>query len=209
VPCQSHKIVTLRHYKGWILLRSQEWPRPYFIATKEFFVQPVGTWAVIERIVPVWVKGFDEPVRVGYDCGLGRDFSAEELSPVGETTKLKGEEQTWRVARAKNKWQDPDETAHHPYPGTFPIVLTEKGDWGGWRVPGAEYDRNPLRIEYQARLMAISPSLLKLAEDLEAYCRDNSELCNQDLIDLSKRATSIRKLINTEVLDSNDRVKAA
>jgi hypothetical protein len=173
------------------------------------YVVPVGTWAVIERIVPVWVKGFDEPVRVAYDCGLGREFAPEELSPIGESTQVKGEEQIWRVARAKNKWQDPDETTHHPFPGTFPIVLTEKGDWGGWRVPGAEYDRNPGRIEYQARLISLSPSLLKLATDLEAYCKDNPDHSDQELFELSKRATSIRKLIDTETSNNLKSDKAA
>ena len=42
-------------------------------------VEAVGAWAVVERIVPVWAKGFDEPVRVTYDVGLGRDFAGAEL----------------------------------------------------------------------------------------------------------------------------------
>ena len=25
------------------------------------YVEPVGTWAVIDKVNPVWVKGFDEP----------------------------------------------------------------------------------------------------------------------------------------------------
>ena len=28
------------------------------------YVKPVGTWALIERVLPQWVKGMDEPLRV-------------------------------------------------------------------------------------------------------------------------------------------------
>ena len=84
------------------------------------YVDPVGTWAVIDRINPVWVKGFDEPVKVTYDCGLGRDFTAEELTPEPERSEG-GEprgEGNWRLMRARNKWQNQDESSTHPFPGT-------------------------------------------------------------------------------------------
>ena len=44
-----------------------------FHRNQKVWVASVGTWAVIERIVPIWAKGFDEPVRVTYDVGLGRE----------------------------------------------------------------------------------------------------------------------------------------
>ena len=44
------------------------------------FVRPVGTWAMVEQVKPQWVKDVEEPVKVFYDCGLGRDFSAAELA---------------------------------------------------------------------------------------------------------------------------------
>ena len=47
--------------------------------SQRVFVRPVGTWALIERVVPHWAKGLDEPIRVHYDVGLGREFTADEL----------------------------------------------------------------------------------------------------------------------------------
>ena len=43
------------------------------------WVECVGAWALIEKVLPVWAKGFAEPVRVTYDVGFGRDFNAQEL----------------------------------------------------------------------------------------------------------------------------------
>ena len=99
-------------------------------------------------------------MRVTYDVGLGRDFLAHELlaeeqveaKPTATTAP------TWRLMRARNKWQTPEDCAHHPFPGTFPVVVTDANDWGGWRVPGAEYDRDPRKIERQARLIAARPA---------------------------------------------------
>ena len=70
--------------------------------------------------------------------------------------------------RARNKWQTAEDCAHHPYPGTFPVVVTDANDWGGWRVPGAEYDRDPRKIERQARLIAAAPRLLAMAHEIAA-----------------------------------------
>ena len=50
-----------------------------FHKNQRVFVRPVGTWAIIERVVPQWVKDVPEPLRVFYDVGLGRDFVATEL----------------------------------------------------------------------------------------------------------------------------------
>jgi len=162
------------------------------------FVEPVGTWAVIDKVNPVWVKGFDEPVRVTYDCGLGRDFSADELTPE---TEARGEESEggtshWRLMRARNKWQTPEESAHHPFPGTYPVVVTDENDWGGWRVPGAEYERDPNLIEMQARLIASAPKLLKMARDMLAYGRNNTDL-DDDLVAMIKRADEMVRAVDT------------
>lgn len=148
-----------------------------FHRNQRVFVKPVGTWALVERLNPVWVKGVEEPVRITYEVGLGRDFVADELEPEAEaggqdtiTAQVCGG--GWRLMRAKNKWKAPEECAGHPVPGTFPVVVTDKRDWGGWRVPGAEYDRDPQRIEFQARLIANAPTLLMLAERLVAEAGD-------------------------------------
>ena len=51
-----------------------------FSKGQRVFVKPVGAWATIERILPHWVKGVEEPLKVFYDVGLGRDFQGHELS---------------------------------------------------------------------------------------------------------------------------------
>ena len=109
-----------------------------FQRNQRVWVESVGAWAVIEKIVPVWARGFDEPVRVTYDVGLGRDFHAHELRGEQSTQDLvNDDEPSWRLLRARNKWQQPEDCEHHPYPGTYPVVVTDAQDWGGWRVPGA------------------------------------------------------------------------
>ncbi len=163
------------------------------------YVEPVGTWAVIDKVNPVWVKGFDEPVRVTYDCGLGRDFAADELQPetAGEAPDRQGGMAQWRLMRARNKWQTPEESQHHPFPGTYPVVVTDVNDWGGWRVPGAEYERDPDLIEMQARLIASAPALLKLARDLRDYARHTTET-DDEVMTLARRADQLRQIIDGE-----------
>ncbi|EGF91280.1 hypothetical protein ABI_26950 [Asticcacaulis biprosthecium C19] len=166
------------------------------------YVEPVGTWAVIDKVNPVWVKGFDEPVRVTYDCGLGRDFAESELIPEGEAEARDSDMGNWRLMRARNKWQSPDESRNHPFPGTYPIVVTDVNDWGGWRVPGAEYERDPALIEMQARLIAAAPRMLKLIKDLREYARDNSAEIDDDLLKLARRAEQLRRAVETDVADT-------
>src|SRR6202012_4110676 len=90
-----------------------------FQRNQKVWVDSVGAWAIIERIEPVWAKGFEEPVRGTYDVGLGRPFLAHELRPEDPIGGDEGSgEPTWRLMRARNKWQTPDDCAHHPYPGT-------------------------------------------------------------------------------------------
>jgi len=138
--------------------------RAQFQKGQKVWVESVGLWTEIERVIPVWAKGFDEPVRVTYDVGLGREFQGHELQlPESEADKALGH---WRILRARNKWQEPGDCAHHPYPGTYPIVVTDEADWGGWRVPGAEYDRLPEKIEYQARVIAAAPYMLEVLQSL-------------------------------------------
>ncbi len=58
-----------------------------FHKNQRVYVKPVGTWALIEHVVPHWAKGIDEPIRIHYDVGLGREFAAEELlseEPLGD-----------------------------------------------------------------------------------------------------------------------------
>ena len=139
--------------------------RAQFQKGQKVWVESVGLWADVERVIPVWAKGFDEPVRVTYDVGLGREFQASELQlPESEATKSGLGH--WRVLRARNKWQDQNDCAHHPFPGSYPVVVTDEADWGGWRVPGAEYDRLPEKIELQARIIAAAPEMLAILNQL-------------------------------------------
>ncbi len=164
------------------------------------WVEAVGAWATIERVVPVWTKGFDEPVRITYDVGLGREFAASELqADTPSKTAMDESGGAWRVLRARNKWQEPQDCGHHPYPGTFPIVVTDKENWGGWRVPGAEYDRAPYRIEQQSRLIAASPKLLKLAEDLAALADDAADDMPPEVLNLAR----VAKGLVSSIVDSD------
>lgn len=139
--------------------------RAQFQKGQKVWVESVGLWADVERVIPVWAKGFDEPVRVTYDVGLGREFQGSELQ-LPENESLKSGLGNWRVLRARNKWQDQNDCAHHPFPGSYPVVVTDDADWGGWRVPGAEYDRLPEKIELQARIIAAAPDMLAVLNQL-------------------------------------------
>lgn len=173
--------------------------RAQFQRGQKVWVECVGAWATIERIQPVWAKGFAEPVRVTYDVGLGREFLAHELATPEEDPVVEAGVGEWRLMRAKNKWQMAEDVPHHPYPGTYPVVVTDPADWGGWRVPGAEYDRDPHRIEMQARLIAAAPSLMKLAEDLVGSVDEAPHDAPPELVRLAEAARRTLKAI-TEVL---------
>ncbi len=163
-----------------------------FHKNQRVYVKPVGTWSVIEQIKPQWVKDIEEPVRIYYEVGLGRVFTADELTGE-ERDKSAGpvKHQNWRILRARNKWQSPDECAHHPFPGTFPVVVTNSKDWGGWRTPGAEYDRDPQAIEMQARIMANGVRLLRIAESLSAFIQKNAGDAPAELVELGKEARDV------------------
>ena len=174
------------------------------------WVGSVGAWATIEKLVPVWAKGFDEPVRISYDVGLGREFQGVELraEASGEAT-APGEE--WRLLRARNKWQSPENCLHHPFPGTFPVVVTDPNDWGGWRTPGAEYDRDPQRIERQARLITAAPRLMELARALQTLVQDMPEDAPDEIQALARDAAIVLRAITSEpsAAPANDRERAA
>ncbi len=162
-----------------------------FQKNQRVWVESVGAWAIIEKLVPVWARGFDEPVRVTYDVGLGRDFQAHELKPEQESDDVLSEDGAhWRLLRARNKWQTPENCRHHPYPGSYPVVVTDANDWGGWRTPGAEYDRDPHKIEFQARLIASAPRLLSVARQLMSMIEETPG-APPELQRLAEQATKI------------------
>jgi hypothetical protein len=155
------------------------------------FVRPVGTWALIERVVPHWAKGLDEPIRVFYDCGLGREFAAEELQPEDTPIAMSQTDENWRVIRARNKWQPTEDCSRHPVPGTYPVVVTGEAEWGGWRVPGAEYDLDPAKVERHARLIASAPQLAACVNTLIEWARKSGEEMPSELADLAHDAQDV------------------
>ena len=165
-----------------------------FHKNQRVYVKPVGTWALIERVVPHWAKGLDEPLRIFYDVGLGREFGAEELQTEelsNGATKKKANSEHWRVVRGRNKWQSAEDCARHPHPGTYPIVMTGETEWGGWRVPGAEYDLDPGKVEGQARLIANAPRLAAFANELIELARQSGEDLPEALVQLAHNAQDV------------------
>ena len=144
-----------------------------FHKNQRVYVKPVGTWALIEHVVPHWAKGIDEPIRVHYDVGLGREFAADELlseEPLGDKTPATA--QSWRVLRARNKWQPNEDCAHHP-------------------VPGAEYDLDPAKTEEQARLIASAPQFAAFAVSLVDWARKSGEDMLNALVELAHQAQDL------------------
>lgn len=159
------------------------------------FVRPVATWAVVENVNPHWVKGVEEPLRVTYDAGLGREFQAHELAAEDKEPAKSGliETENWRILRAANRNSvDPS----HPYPGTFPVVVTDEKDWGGWRTPISEYDRDPQRIEQQARLIANALLLMRVAHELIEFASDNTHDTPASLLELAGQAETVLAAIH-------------
>ncbi|HSZ74342.1 MAG TPA: hypothetical protein VK779_05940 [Rhizomicrobium sp.] len=156
------------------------------------YVKPVGSWALVERVVPHWTKGLDEPLRIFYDVGLGREFAAEELQLEESLPDKAGNTLGhWRVIRGRNKWQPAEDCTHHPMPGTYPIVVTAETDWGGWRVPGAEYDLDPYKAEKQARLIAASPRFMDVAKKFAEWAQKNGEGIGKDMVAVAKEARDL------------------
>lgn len=158
------------------------------------YVRPVGTWALVEKVIPHWTKGIKEPLRISYDVGLGRDFSEDELQ--AEILPPDDADDTWRIVRGINKVQSPRETEHHPHPGTYPVVVTGEAEWGGWRVPAAEYTLSPERIEGQARLIACAPRMAEIVKMLLEWSKNAPGGIPNSLADLAGRSEKILRYID-------------
>ena len=65
------------------------------------------------------------------------------------------------------------------------MVITGETDWGGWRVPGAEYDLDPVKIERQAQMIAAAPKLAAFARALIDWARKSGEEMPAELADLA------------------------
>ena len=88
------------------------------------------------------------------------------------------------------------------------MVVTDKADWGGWRVPGAEYDRDPDQIEFQARLIAAAPRLMALAERLAASVDEAPDDAPPEMLMLAREARTVLKSV-TDVLTAPSEAVAA
>lgn len=161
-----------------------------FKKNQRVWVDSVGAWATVERVVPAWVGGLTEPVRVTYDVGLGRMFHAFELTADPRDAPDPPSQENWRVGRGPNRWRSRDDAPKHPMPGTYPVVYTDPQDWGGWRVPRSEYDRDPARIESQARMIAAAPKMRALIQDLITIVA-NGAATPEVLRGLARRAATL------------------
>jgi len=177
------------------------------------FVKPVGAWAVIERILPQWVKGVEEPLKIFYDVGLGREFLAHELAAEARDPRSVVTDHTlsedWRLTRVRNRWrlEGDAEANNHPNPGSFPVVVTDERDWGGWRVPMAEYERSPERIEFQSRVIVNALKMLRLTRDLAQFGSTYSAAMPDELKDLLSTADEVLSSVHDP--DAHDRIHAA
>ena len=134
-------------------------------------------------------------MRVTYDVGLGRAFLAHELRAEDPTGGRRRQRRARLAADAgPQQVAERDDCAHHPYPGTYPVVVTDATDWGGWRVPGAEYDRDPRRIEHQARLIACTPALRRSSASCWS-CSPRRPTTRPPLQDLARKALAIERFI--------------
>lgn len=174
------------------------------------YAKPVATWAMIERVNPQWVKGVEEPLKVTYDVGLGRDFQAHELAAEDKEPDKPDllETENWRILRASNRLSADVRDPRHPYPGTFPIVVTDEKDWGGWRVPMSEYDRDPNRIEYQSRVIANALRLMRVARELIDFASDHPHETPQALMDLARQSEMVLAAIYHEPQVKSETVAA-
>lgn len=170
-----------------------------FHKSQRVFVKPVGTWAVIEHVVPHWVKDVNEPLRITYDCGLGRPFHAHDLvseQAVHSQNRVSDDDEDmmlehWSVERRLVKWRPSQFGGSLANPSTYPVVATDEGGKGGWRVGGAEYDRDPQRIEHQARMIVHTPDLMRIARRIAEFGSANPDELPLDLKPVAQQCALI------------------
>jgi len=74
-------------------------------------------------------------------------------------------------------------------------------------VPGAEYDRDPRRIEWQARLIASTPALRQIARELLVVVVDSHD-SSPALDDLVRKVRAIERFLS-EVPEPEEQTEAA
>ena len=174
-----------------------------FHKMQRVYVKPVGTWALVEKVIPHWVKDVDEPLRITYECGLGRPFQAHELvsEQAMHNTQLDKEDdddllmEHWRIGRRSTRWRKATGNHAHDNLGTFPVVLTDEAETGGWRVSPAWFDSDPQRIEHQARMIVQTPELLRVARRLAEFAVDNPDGMPEDLRPVARNCATILRYV--------------
>ncbi|WP_321488595.1 hypothetical protein [uncultured Hyphomonas sp.] len=188
--------------------------KAHFHKMQRVYVKPVGTWALVEQVIPHWVKDVAEPLKVTYECGLGRQFQANELiseqamhadEPADHDDDVMLEH--WRIGRRSTKWRTA--MGHHSSdnPGTFPVILTDEADVGGWRVNPADFDRDPQRVEHQSRMIVQTPELLRIARRVAEIAAENPENLPADLLPVAKQCATILRYVY-QLNDAPDTVAA-
>jgi hypothetical protein len=174
-----------------------------FHKMQRVYVKPVGTWAHVEQVIPHWVKDVDEPLRITYECGLGRQFLGHEL--VSEQVMYQGTTdrnadddpamECWTIARRVARWHQEFSPQSPTHPGTYPAVVTEEDGTGGWRVSKAEFDRDPERIEYQARMIVRTPELLRIVRRIAEFAAEHPGDVPEDLKQVITSCSAILRFI--------------
>lgn len=185
-----------------------------FHKMQRVYVKPVGTWALVEQVIPHWVKDVGEPLKVTYECGLGRQFQAHEL--VSEQAMHADEMaddgddlllEHWRIGRRSTKWRNAMGRGAGDALDTYPVVLTDEGDVGGWRVNPVDFDRDPNRVEHQARMIVQTPDLLRIARRIAEIAAEDPENLPEDLLPVAKQCAAILRYVY-QLSDAPDTVAA-
>ncbi|MEZ5953091.1 MAG: hypothetical protein R3C13_02180 [Hyphomonas sp.] len=188
-----------------------------FHKSQRVYVKPVGTWALVENVVPHWVKDVDEPLRVTYECGLGRQFQAHELvseQAMQNTDRSDDDDEDllmehWRISRrSPSRRAELGLTQSSVQQGTYPVVLTDEGEAGGWRVGPTVYDRDPQRIEHQARMIVHTPDLLRIARRIAEFASERPNEFPRDLRPVAQGCASILRFVY-QLDDAPEAVAAA
>lgn len=173
-----------------------------FHKMQRVYVKPVGTWALVENIIPQWVKDVDEPLRITYECGLGRPFQAHELvsEQAMHNSQLDHDDddllmEHWRVGRRSTRWRKATGRHGNDALSTFPVILTDEGEVGGWRVSPAHFDADPERIEHQARMIVQTPDLLRIARRISEFAVEQPDELPEDLRPVARTCAAILRYV--------------
>ena len=77
--------------------------------------------------------------------------------------------------------------------------MTGEAEWGGWRVPGAEYALSPARIEKQARLLACSPRLAAIVKQLAEWGKSSPNDVPEALLEILRQGSEMIETLNSEM----------